>query len=365
MSPFGALIVCVGCAATLASHVLASPFPGNSRWPAWSTINIFVQNIDPAGPNSRQQLFADGLGRWAAELGRGYTINVNLGDPPTPPPANLVRFTWADPGTRLNGFELTALGAISTSTWRRNAQTGDRDIFTGAGIISNRWTTGTGPERETLRNLGMHEMTHILGLADDANGRVTNTNVQLGGVMAFNNRDRQEIAALYGRRPQDGGGLANIPRGRLERMNSGVGRYDYRASFEGDSNEIIDVITFDIDPNLVTGVQAPEGWLYMDPAEVALLGPAYPFFDEYMEDGTTVPAPWEALDYLTFRSAGPPYDLSTTRPELDFSIFTVNDIPGFIFAHAGGDTQTLSGPVPEPGTLMLLSLGVLYIGRRR
>lgn len=356
-------VVSLTAAATVPT-VLASAFPGNSRWPAGSTINIYVQNIDPAGANSRQRLFADGLERWPAELNRGYTINVNLGDPPDPPPANLVRFTWADPGTKLNGLELTALGAISSSTWRKNAQTGDRDIFAGQGIISNRWTTGTPPERETLRNLGMHEMTHILGLADDAHGRVTNTNVQLGGVMAFNDRDRQEIATLYGRKPQHPD-LSNVPRGYLERTNAGTGRYDYRATFEGDSSEIIDVITFDIDPSLVTGVVAPAGWLYMDPEEVALYGPTYSFFIDYMEDGTNDPAPWEHLDYLTFRSSAPMYDLSTSNPLLDFSIFTTNDLLGTINAHAGGGAQWIPGPVPEPGTFVLLALGLLALPRRR
>lgn len=364
MSGIRTLVVVLLVGAGAVPCTLASAFPGNSRWPAGSTINVFVQNIDPAGANSRQRLFADGLERWAPEFDRGYTIHVNLGDPPDPPPANLVRFTWADPGTRLNGLELGALGAISTSSWRRNAQTGDRDIFAGQGIISNRWTTGTPPERETLRNLAMHEMTHILGLADDANGRVTNTNVQVGGVMTFNDRDRQEIASLYGRRPQPPD-LSNVPRGYLERTNAGTGRYDYRATFEGDSSEIIDVITFDIDPSLVTNVVAPAGWLYMDPAEVALYGPAYSFFSDYMEDGTNVPAPWEHLDYLTFRSSAPLYDLSTSNPVLDFSLFTVNDLLGSISAHAGGSAQWLPGPVPEPGTLALLALSVLTIPRRR
>jgi len=341
----------------------ASPFPSNSRWPAGATINIYIQNIDPAGPESRQRLFADGIERWRDELDRGYTINVMLGDPPDPPPANLVRYTWADPGTMQGGLALPALGAISGSTWERNPATGARDIFAGSGIISNRWSTGTPVERETLRNLGMHEMTHILGLADDANGVVTKSNVQIGGVMQFNQRDRAEIAALYGRRPNRQ--PPDVPRGRFELIGHNPGEYVYQAAFEGNEEELIDVVTFDINPSLVTGVVPPPGWLFMDPAEVQAFGPDAPFFDDYMEDGAPDPPPWELLDYLTFRSSAPIYDLTLGNPELTFTIFTAGDTTGTIWVHAGGGPQLVPGPVPEPTTALLWALPLLLVTRRR
>jgi hypothetical protein len=219
-------------------------------------------------------------------------------------------------------------------------------------MIDNTLQTNTAEQRQFIRNLGAHEFGHVLGLADDPQASVMNVEIGSGN-RPFSDRDRQEITALYGRRtarlPQEitalATSLSSVPRGRIELRRFERGRYDYHISFEGITGELIDVITLFVNPSLVTGALAPDGWLFMDPIDVQLLGPDAPYFRDYMVDGTDIPAPWETLTYLAFRSPSLPADLRTERPELDFTIFTKNDTVGSIAAIAGGDIQSITGPV--------------------
>jgi hypothetical protein len=357
-------------AASTTAHGRA--FPSGVGWPKGATLEVYVQNIDADGANSRQQIVANGIKRWQNELARGYTINVHLGDPPQQAPENLIHFKWADPGTTMGDKKLTRTGALTRI--KTDDPKKPTKIVTAEGIFSNQITAGA-----TLANTGMHEFTHALGLADDIYGRVTNTAVQVGGVMAFNERDKKEIATLYGKnQPQNAPNSDQIllsdppqlPRGRVEMLSDLGGQYDYRVSFEGDETEIVDVVTFFIDPALVTGAVPPAGWLYLDPVEVAALGIDAPYFQDYMDDGFADPAPWEALNYIAFRATEEQYDLSLSNPELNFSIFTSNVETGFINVFAGNEHQQVPGPVPEPSALLLLALGAagVYSGcthRRR
>jgi hypothetical protein len=342
------------------------------KWPAGATINVWIQNIDPQGPNSRQQLFADGINRWAAELDRGYTINVNLGDPPSGT-NNLVKFTWAAPGTALSDPNLILNGNDGIT----EASSDGTKIVSARGIIDNTLTTNSPSEREYIRNLGMHEFTHALGLADDTNGRVTNHEVQNdGNAMQFNDQDRAEITQLYGR-PSGGG-----PKGIVQRINAGggTGMYIYDYNFEGDRNEHVSLITLHIDPELVRDVKSPEGWLFLDPRY-----PTHyqiePYYKGYMEDGTTNPSPWSLTDpvnYLAFRSSGPQYNLTLDNPYLTITVFTENDMVGQITTWSGIDLQWVDGPVRRSvvtpsvsqwGLIilaaLLLAAGTIAIVRRR
>ncbi len=186
---------------TAARHADAAVIGKYARWPAGATINVWIQNIDPEGDDSRQKLFADGINRWPATFDRGYTINVNLGNPPANTP-NLVRFTWVPPGTKRGGLKLAPLGGITGA----EVDVATNQITGGQGIIDNTVPNGTAAQRQFIANLGMHEFTHALGLADDRNGVVTNSKIAPTGVMAFNARDLAEITLLYGRPPTQGGG---------------------------------------------------------------------------------------------------------------------------------------------------------------
>lgn len=332
------------------------------RWPAASTINVWVQNIDTAGLNSRQQLFADGISRWAAELDRGYTINVNVGDPPAGT-TNLVRFTWAAPGTTFRGFTLDGnQGAAGPNPNATNTA-----IASAEGVISNTLPATTAAQREFVRNLGMHEFTHALGLADDAAGTVTNHLVRNdGAAMTFNERDRTEITTLY-LRPAGGG-----PRGQATRQNAGggTGTYIYDYNFEGLASEHIPLITLGIDPKLVTSVDVPTGWLFLNPNSSSTHDPNAPFYQDYMVDGTPVPEPWsiiEPLDYLAFRSISPLFDLTTLNQLLTFTVHASGDRVGTINTWAGLSDQQLEGPIPEPATIALLGAGLipLVVARKR
>ncbi len=129
---------------------------------------------------------------------------------------------------------------------------------------------------------------------------------------------------------------------------------------EGLADELVDVITLDIDPALVLGVVPPPGWDFLDPDDVLLLGPDAPFFDNYMEDGFINPPPWEVLDYLTFKSTDPQFDLTQTNSSFEIQV-TANPTArlGQIEVWSGGSAQLVIGPVPEPSTALLLTLGML------
>ena len=331
------------------AKTLATPFPpGTIRWPAGATIHVWIQNIDPEGDNSRQKLIAEGIERWGNLLGRGYTIVIHFGEPPEGA-TNVVHFTWVDPGTSLPGDESPSPEEINGNDGLTECRTGaDGNIASGAGILDNTLPTNSGLAREYIRNLGMHEFTHALGLADDPNGVVTNHLIQNDGEpMEANPTDVAEITQLYG-----AVAAPNLrPRANGQRRNQGggTGQYTYDFTFDGQESEHVTIISLDIEPQLVTSVTVPDGWVYLDPDSPSSYDRTSPFYDDYMEDCIVVPVPdpvYNRIDSLIFRSTNPDAALTTIHPTVTFVIETEFDIVGTITCPAGDGILLLEGPVP-------------------
>ncbi len=340
-------------------EALAKAFPAGVGWPIGSTLEVYIEAIDPPNMiNNRQSRIAEGIMRWEDELGPRLKFNIHFGPPPNPPPQNLVHFKWRRPGTIVKGRRITETNAVTGITVD-NIRKPTR-IVRADGFISSAARPSL-----AMANLGMHEFTHAIGLADDNRGKVTDTFIDSFNATQFNAQDRREIATLYGRKPAQQQVNLNLsgpatsasvilPRGRVELLDFSGGEFDYQISFEGDATEIVDVMTFFVHPRLVDRVVPPTGWIYLDPLEVAALGPDAPYFDGYMEDSFTNPAPWERLPYITMQSTGAEFDLSLTNPVLNVSIIAPSAKTGLINVFAGNTHQTVLGVVPEPSGLGLL-----------
>ncbi len=360
----------------------ATPFTwGNNvkpqAWPKNSTINVFVQT-DPKGLG-RDALVKAGVERWTKALAdRMITLKVTIGDPPASD-TSAVRYTWEADGFKAAGQELgTGTGkvdGIGTTT------SDGTKLVGGSAHLRNALPAGTDQEKEFLRNLGEHELTHVLGLADDAAGAVTK-HEQPSTSRGANAQDIKEINTLYGTANSGGG---NKAQGQASRIGGGAaaGYFDFGFQFlPGNAvadpldPEHVPLITLDIDPALVLGVQLPPGWLAL--VANGPIGPDDPYFvlDDYMADGGLSAPPWDPaslIPFLAFRASveealadglPPGIDpaLTLDNPQLPLRVFTVDGVrEGPIRVWAGGEVQTVLGPraVSEPATLLLMGAPLL------
>jgi hypothetical protein len=358
------------------SPALATPFTWGDKvvappaFPKNSTINVYIKK-DPKH-KGRDGLVKEGVERWKKTLAdRMVTLNVNIGDVPAGT-ENAVPYTWEEDGFT-SGEDKLGTGEGEHDGIGTTKTDGDK-LTGGSAHLRNDLPADTQAEKDLLKNLGEHELTHVLGLADDDAGVVTNHN-QTSDARTYNDQDKKEINLLYATANTGGTGK---PQGAATNTGGGstLAFFQYTFQFDPanviadpDDPEHVSLITFDIDPDLITGIDLPEGW-------IALIGDGSvdrndPFFDGYMVDGFGEPAPWDPdqlMTYISLRSLTAESALSLTNPELFILFHTIpNVLQGPIELWAGAELQTVSGPqpVPEPGTLALVSLGVLGMGSLR
>jgi hypothetical protein len=198
-------------------------------------------------------------------------------------------------------------------------------------------------------------------------------------VRGHNDEDLKELNSLYGTKTSGG---AKTPKGGATKTGGGggMGFFQYQfnllpANLVADATdpEHVALITLGIDPKFVTGLTLPPGWVGL--AATGPVAMSDPFFSEgYMIDGATDPPPWAPgahPTHLILRTSaaeaildGLPagFDPGLT---LDNSSFMVGVSlrsgmsEGPIPVWAGGEFQTVTGPVPEPSTFLLLGTGLL------
>lgn len=348
--------------------------PVNLHWRAGSTINVYVDPVD----GNRDDLVADGVRRWIDRLaGRGITVTVTVGAPPAGA-TNVVRYTFVPPGTTAQGGLVGGPdGDDGRAGCTSNNQTGE--IVGGGAAIRNDLPTGTAEEQEFARNLGEHEFIHVLGLADDPGGAVTN-HEQAGAARPMNAIDAAELNQVYA-----AAGAALAPRALAEFVGGGAGQgfFDYRFTFQpghlasaAAGEEHISWLGLDIDPRLVTGLVLPPGWIGLVPR--GAVSASDPFFtrDDYQIDSTSSLSPWDALNpisYIAMRSSDdearadglatgddPAMNLGESVVIRVLTGTGVGDGRMGVLAGAG-PLQTLVGPVPEPGTAALVAAAALAL----
>lgn len=319
------------------------------RWPENKTISIYIEaDPDPNAPDT-SELLKEGMSRWGAEMApRGITINVAVGEPPNPPPANVVRCKYKPVGSKLTGDDPNDPNhpALGDENHGLASCSGAAGTITGGEIIirNDIWSAAGGTDdekKEYIRNLGQHEITHVLGLADDDAGTVTN-HTQTDTPNTFNDQDKKEISTLYPVLPQ------NPPKAEGQSQQQSENNYQYNFQYQGGPNDHVPMIALDIRPEVISQVLTPPGWVVLNPADPAHHNSSHPFYQGYMEDGHPFPAPWDGsvTPALTLRAADPAAALSPSNPVLGFMVIAQNAAPGQIDAWAGDDVQALLGPVP-------------------
>jgi hypothetical protein len=325
--------------------------PGTATWANGTTINVFVNN-DPQQGGIRHERIREGIQRWANEAqNRGITINVQTGTPPQGT-QNVVEVRWVAPnslprdaqGNRQDAVADTDADVVTNGNGNQRM-----DGITGGRILIESDTTGD----DFLRNLGMHEFGHSLGLADEPTqaGQPHNAmdhQVNGTGVQGFTARDIAEINTVYGN-PQGQQPQANV-QGALRQQGGGY-RYKYLVSWLNGP----EIPFFQVDPAGIFDISMPSGWRLFDPE--TSVGR-----DEYMEDAFTnlsgvLYSEQTALTFFTFTNP-----LSTNNPYGLFS-FSSFSPPTDVLAYAMGENYFLvPGPtskiVPEPSTWLLLSSGL-------
>jgi hypothetical protein len=349
-------------------------------WPKNSILNAYVQP-DPKNLG-RDQLAKEGLERWKPLLtARGITLNVTIGNTPADA-VNPVTYGWAqENAVFLNSFKLNlgvndGMGVAGTSDGKK--------ITAGAAYLHRDLPAGTDAQKTYIRNLAEHEMTHILGLADDAAGSIME-HAQSKTARAINTQDLKELNLLYG--PANNGGNVK-PKGGATKISGGAGLGFYEYSFvfnpanalaDPNDPEHVSFISFDIDPEFITGVDVPKGWVSL----IAPFTPSQndPFFTDYMEDGGNEILPWDTanpINYIAFRTSAAQalsdgllfgFDpaLSLENVELKFKLYTRTGlVEAPVRVWAGDDFQWVPGPaVPEPATAILFSVGLAALFTHR
>lgn len=349
-----ALLVCGGFMLLPASVTQSTPFNYGagvkpSRWPENKTISIYIEaDPDPNAPDT-SELLKEGMSRWSAQMApRGITINVAVGEPPNPPPTNVVRCRYKAVGSKLTGDDPNDPNYPALSDENHGlagCNNAGGTITTAEIIIRNDiWSIASGSDeqkKEYIRNLGQHEVTHVLGLADDSAGTVTN-HTQTTTPNTYNDQDKKEIGTLYPTLPQ------NPPKAGGQGQQQNQNNYQYNFNYQGGPEDHVPLIALDIRPEVIAQVLTPPGWVVLNPADPAHHNSNHPFYQNYMEDGHSFPAPWDGsvTPALTLRAADPAAALSVNNPVVGFMVIAQNAVPGQVDAWAGDDVQSLLGPVP-------------------
>ncbi len=391
-------------------------------------INVFIQN-DPMNAN-RHNLLKMGIDRWQARLDRRNAhiqimVMFNATGKAPAGTVNPVEVTFEPAGTMIGEKKLkTTLGtsnaAAALPMVPTNAQgKATSPFFNGGKIIVLNTAVKDPTQANTVKNIGEHEFSHMLGFGHDNRNGVTNNHTQSNQdrdpfqdlparhpfAEGMSPTDRREFNTLYNEslvletRGLIGGPLNTSAQAApqttfaLKSMNAEGTEFTYEVMFSpilGDpvipvGDQHIPYLVFGIDPLLLDDVMLPDGWLLQPNAEPDPADPYY-FLDGYLTDmglpvGLQVHGDGQPMRYLALRASDDlaamqgfmgEAALSAARPSLEFTFKTVDGAAVGTIGAAGADgfVQRLTGPVrvvPEPGSagLALLIVAGIAVRRRR
>lgn len=317
---------------------------GPLSFPSGSTIKVYVEvDATRSGP------VKEGLQRWVAEMAtRGITVEINDMPVPSPRPANTVEVTFEPDGTKSGELELGTGGDKVDGVGI--ASSDGTNLIGGKIIIREALPAGTDGEKNFLRNLAQHEFCHVLGLADDDDGQVTDHHQGTDATNDLNGTDKKELKQLY---PKTGGGKSTASSTTVPSGDPNT--YDFDFNYEpdapGDEAGHVTLLLLHVEPSLIVDVLVPPGWEVLNPADPGRLDlQNYPFYQGYAEDWNSDQPPWDPAFTapLSLRSLAESFALSESNPQLHVTLLTHGAVRGTIDAWAGGDVQQMEGPVPPP-----------------
>jgi hypothetical protein len=298
---------------------------GVIAWPDNTTITVYV----PADPDGlgRDKGVKDGVESWNNDpvlKGKGIKIETMTGTPPAGA-KNAVGVQWVS-GT-IGPDQRFGEGGPSYSTKGANTSTGGT-------IKVSRDTTQVTPEM--AKNLGIHEMGHVLGM-DDTNklGAAMNPDFSKDSILTVTATDSAELKAVYTANGND------TKSDFHSFVSPGIGGYEYRYTLSWLDGGHLGLFQVDGGDSAVLNAFAPTGW-EIDPGVGS---------DVLLDSD---PKGIERL--ITYRVADELSYLSSVNLELSFG-FTSDAPPGPGEVFANGRITALT-PVPEPTTNVLLLSGL-------
>ncbi|TWT46116.1 hypothetical protein RAS1_25630 [Phycisphaerae bacterium RAS1] len=113
------------------------------------------------------------------------------------------------------------------------------------------------------------------------------------------------------------------------------------------------LIALDIAPSVIQNIQAPPGWIVLDPRDPGRTNINHPFYQNDMEDGHPFPAPFNpsVTPPVLVRALNGAAALLQTNPAMTIVVFSTPTAQvGPIECWSGGpNPQMLLGPIPPGG----------------
>jgi len=297
---------------------------GPTKFADGTVITVYIPP-DPTG-GGRESAVAAGILAWNKE--RPLPIQVKSGNEPAGA-TNAVQVNWTAPTTG------TELGEATVETME-----GTNGNTTVGGTIDIDPST-TDVNKTMAKNLGIHEMGHILGLDDTPNtGNAMDPNFNKTKAIHITDEDTLELFSTFA--AADGPSSDSVK--STVTYSDGLYKYDYTVNYlSGDALALFQVETNGAD---LESIEAPTGWAIDKP-----IG------DDVTVDVVGTP---QSEQFVSFVLTDEVSYLGPNNPQLDFS-FESSAGPGDVQAFLDGDVETVGPVVPEPTCFALTASGLMAL----
>lgn len=337
-----ALLFAISCGGATATPFIDAGNKGPLKWAEGSTILVYV----PADPDKmgRDTDLIAGIKEWNDQKplkDRNIKIETRTGTAP-PGTANAVQVSWVSgPLEDPNDPEKTVFGRGRPSYLQGPMNMIDR----GTMLISRDTTQVT---KQMAKNLGIHEMGHVLGLDDVKTGSVKDNamfpDFTKNDTVTITTNDTKELDATYSANQQDTQvdvtpQVTPLPEGN-----------EFRYDVEWQAGSLLGLFQVDVNGAKVLSFIIPDGWeVAVEPRAIDVDPDPRPFL--------------EPQDFVTFRIADQIHYLSEEFPSLTFGFVATGGV-ATVEAMLNGRFLT-TGPIPQPAAAALFCLGLVAMGTAR
>ena len=365
------ILVLAGLILMGAGLLFGNPFTVGSnptKWPVGTILNVYIAE-DPNSPPDRAALVKEGIERWVEEMARrGITINVNTGTAPAGT-ENVIPVTWVDPGTVEDGSTY----GTDMDGYAGGASTSSGTLVSGDIKLVKGLDASDDYDKNYIKNLAQHEMSHVLGLDhDDVDGDVTSGTQGGDADRMPNDTDLDEVSTLYPvdpnyippADPNDTGGekafsgYSEYPeylfsKAKVTAAWQGGGDWAWLFEHSGATEGHIPlIILYGLDNRLIRYMGVSSGWEILNPADPLSRDPGYPYYaGRYVDNNGGGFNPFDPAVELpvAIRAVDAANALSVDNPSVLLFVSTRGGRTGTFDLWAGGHGDTVAGPVWEGG----------------